>query len=79
MIRIFRLAIWTAKDVEALYRKLDKATSDATEAKYDAQRYMMYSQMMFQFIMRYLPLKRKRKALRRMLAEAEKGKKGGRK
>lgn len=77
MIRIFGLAIWTAKDVEKLRVKLDKAMSDATEAKYGAQRYMMYCRMMFNFIMRNLPLNRKRKALRRMLAEAEKGKKGG--
>lgn len=78
MIRIFGLVIWTVKDVEELYRQVDKATSDAKEAKYDVQRYMMYCRMMFLFIMRNLPLKRKRKALRRMLAEAEKGKEGGR-
>ena len=78
MIKIFRLVLWTAKDVEKLNGRLDKATSDASEAKQDAQRYMMYCRMMFNFIMRNLPLKRKRKALRRMLAEAE-GKKGGRK
>ena len=78
MIKIFRLVLWTAKDVERLNGKLDKATSDAREAKHDAQRYMMYCRMMFNFIMRNLPLKRKRKALRRMLAEAD-SKKGGRK
>lgn len=76
MIKIFRLVIWTAKDVERLRVKLDKATSDATEAKQDAQRYMMYCRMMFNFIMRNLPMKRKRKALRRMLSEAY-NKKGG--
>ena len=58
-----------AKDVEALYKQMDKATSDATEAKYDAQRYMMYCNLHYQFFLRNLPLKRKRKAFRAMIAK----------
>lgn len=51
--------------------------AEAKQAKTDASRYMMYSHRMFLFIMRNLPLKRKRKALRRMIAKAGIGMEGG--
>lgn len=73
MIRIFGLAVWTARDVENLYAALDRTADVAAEAKGNAVHYMRYSEMMFKFIMRNLPLKRKRRALRAMLARMKEG------
>ena len=68
MIKVFGLVLWTTKDVERLYKTMDKIA----EEKEGYMRYMKRSERMFIFIMRNLPLKRKRKALRQMLAKANK-------
>ena len=72
MIKVFGLVIWTSKDVERLYKTMNRTSEVAAEAKDGSMRFMKRSETMFDFIMRNLPLKRKRKALRRLLAEANK-------
>lgn len=59
--------------MEKLYAALEKTADVAAEAKGEAVHYMRYSEMMFKFIMRNMPLKRKRKAMRRMLARMKEG------
>lgn len=62
------MAVWTARDVEKLYDAMDRTASVASEATSESMRYRKYSELMFGFIMRNLPFKRKRKAMRRMIA-----------
>ncbi len=71
------MAIWTVNDVKRLYDTVEHTTDVAMEAKSASVRCRKYSEMMFRFIMRNLPLKRKRKAMRRMIA-AMKRTEGGR-